>query len=267
MPGATACTGIPYPIDTDPVDVAADMQAMAEALDSVVCGAAFLQLGNIVAHWDMDPSDPPPTGQLRCDGDTFDPLVYPALAAYLGTTTTPDLRGRFLRGADATYINGQMAGYADATVVTHTHGLNGHTHSINHNHGLGTTSSDTHNHSINHNHGSSTSSGAGGHNHSISGFGLDGSGATGSTKTILSDDGAAFNGSRNVSSVGSHTHAVNLPNYAGSSGSDSHNHLVDLPNYSGTSGGNSGLTASTGSTGINRNLPPFAGVTFLIQAI
>jgi hypothetical protein len=38
MPDLTACRSIPYPLESDPIDVAADMQAMAEAIDVDLCG-------------------------------------------------------------------------------------------------------------------------------------------------------------------------------------------------------------------------------------
>jgi hypothetical protein len=34
MPGATPGRGYPYPIDTDPIDVAGDIQRLAEAVDA-----------------------------------------------------------------------------------------------------------------------------------------------------------------------------------------------------------------------------------------
>lgn len=41
-----------------------------------------------------------PTGWLEQDGSTFDPSVYPLLAAHLGGSTLPDMRGEFARGFD-----------------------------------------------------------------------------------------------------------------------------------------------------------------------
>jgi microcystin-dependent protein len=39
-------------------------------------------------------------GWLMCDGSSFSADTYPGLSALLGKTTTPDLRGYFLRGLD-----------------------------------------------------------------------------------------------------------------------------------------------------------------------
>lgn len=41
-------------------------------------------------------------GWLLCDGSPFDGKVFPALASLLGKTTTPDLRGYFVRCLDPT---------------------------------------------------------------------------------------------------------------------------------------------------------------------
>ena len=47
----------------------------------------------------MWPSNTPPAGWLRCDGSTFNGTNYPKLATVLGSTTLPDMRGVFPRGA------------------------------------------------------------------------------------------------------------------------------------------------------------------------
>jgi len=54
--------------------------------------------GGLVGEIKMWPSTTVPPGHLLCDGQTFDPTVYPQLYAVLGRTTLPDLRGQFLRG-------------------------------------------------------------------------------------------------------------------------------------------------------------------------
>jgi len=55
-----------------------------------------------------------PTGWLLCDG----------------SSSTPDLRNRFVVGATSTYAVGATGGSADAIVVSHTHTVtdSGHTH-------------------------------------------------------------------------------------------------------------------------------------------
>lgn len=46
-----------------------------------------------------------PTGYLPCDGSPFSATDYPLLNALLGATTTPDMRGLFVRGYDPTGVN------------------------------------------------------------------------------------------------------------------------------------------------------------------
>ena len=41
-----------------------------------------------------------PSGYLACDGEPFSATQYPKLYARLGASTTPDLRGCFVRGLD-----------------------------------------------------------------------------------------------------------------------------------------------------------------------
>ena len=46
------------------------------------------------------PSTVIPAGWLVCDGSTFSAATYPALAAFLGGTTLPNIKGRFVLGLD-----------------------------------------------------------------------------------------------------------------------------------------------------------------------
>ncbi|ATW34244.1 phage tail protein [Candidatus Williamhamiltonella defendens] len=47
------------------------------------------------------PTDRPPTGWRLCNGDRFDKTQYPLLALAYPSGQLPDLRGEFIRGADA----------------------------------------------------------------------------------------------------------------------------------------------------------------------
>jgi len=67
-----------------------------------------------------------PTGFVLCDGQN----------------NTPDLRNRFVVGAGDVYNPGNTGGSTDATLVSHSHTINNHTHSFS-----ATTGSDTHSHS------------------------------------------------------------------------------------------------------------------------
>ncbi|WP_258575981.1 phage tail protein [Candidatus Pantoea persica] len=46
------------------------------------------------------PAENPPAGWLKCNGDTFDKVACPQLAAVYPSGRTPDLRGEFIRGWD-----------------------------------------------------------------------------------------------------------------------------------------------------------------------
>lgn len=60
-------------------------------------GAGLIPAGAIV----MWPTATAPAGWLICNGATFSGTTYPALAAALGGTTLPDLRGTFPVGKDS----------------------------------------------------------------------------------------------------------------------------------------------------------------------
>lgn len=71
-----------------------------------------------------------PSGWLLCDGSTFDETLYPALFLALGGNVLPDLRNRFLEGADSVVreykeaglpnITGEGARFAGSTAVSPT---------------------------------------------------------------------------------------------------------------------------------------------------
>lgn len=82
----------------------------------------------MVSHY---PSGSVPTNWLLCNGTTFNALHYPKLNTFLGGNTLPNYLGRFILAADGvTYLLGTTGGFADATLVSHTHGVNdpGHVH-------------------------------------------------------------------------------------------------------------------------------------------
>lgn len=56
-----------------------------------------------------------PSGWLLCDGSTFDETLYPALFLALGGNVLPDLRNRFLEGADSVVREYKDAGLPNIT--------------------------------------------------------------------------------------------------------------------------------------------------------
>lgn len=67
------------------------------------------------------------TNWLLCNGTTFSATEYPALYAFLGTTTLPDLADRFIRSWDGSSTSGDKAigGKAGDSLKAHSHTLGG----------------------------------------------------------------------------------------------------------------------------------------------
>ena len=217
---------------------------------------------------------------------------------------------------------GGSGGSIDLTlsVPAHYHGMGtgadlnitsggAHTHSIDHDHASVTSGAGTnHTHSIDHDHASVTSGSSapstdaqGTHTHFTVTDSLDGLTLSSSTyiERSYGGGGGVFaydlkgtntppgiglttaNGSHSHT-VAAHTHAVDLPNFTGTSGGESsHTHAVDLPNFTGTSGSTSHTHASgtiAGSIGlvtggVNGNAamttgsgnPPYLVVNYIIK--
>ncbi|MCJ7725398.1 MAG: tail fiber protein [Acidimicrobiia bacterium] len=275
MPLITPCVSLPFPTDADPVDVAGDIARLALAVDGAICGVigGVVPLGTILPWWDNGGTAP--AGTLRCNGDPFTATTWPQLAAFLGSAITPDLRGRFLRGVDDDGGpfpgRGQTGGFADAQLAAHTHGNDPHTHPITHDHPASIASGGSHIHNINHNH-SASSAGAGQHGHNW------GNGAIFPYRNNASTLGFPVTG--NPGNVfwwqygdatflhdGNHAHSITVNTVSANSGSADHSHSIVTPSFSGSSQNNTPFnTQSAGGVATNRNLPPFANVTFLIQA-
>lgn len=149
-----------------------------------------------------------PTGWLICNGAALSRTVYAALFAVVGvaygagdgstTFNLPNLSAKFPIGASGTYPRGQAGGTNGVTLTTAN--LPAHTHTINHDHGSITTPATE-----------------GTHTHLI-----DLALSTGTSGVNLPTASTVFDrtsGSMFSSVSGSHTHSVNLPNFAGDSGS------------------------------------------------
>ena len=207
-------------------------------------------VGQIVA-WSGSASSLP-TGYFLCDGSAVSRTTYAALFTVVGTThgggngsTTfniPDLRSRFVVGASSSggYSVGNTGGSANATLVSHSHTINNHTHSF-----------------------SATTNDPGGHTHGIP------RGSGGSQASIanyvpsprVENTQSPFN----TTSGGSHTHSVSGttgdPSNTGTNTQGSSATNANLPPYYAlayiiqfsqggeTAKGQKGETGSTGSTG------------------
>lgn len=196
-------------------------------------------------------------------GQTVSRTTYSDLFALIGTTygsgdgsTTfnlPDFRNRFPAGlGSATWSDarGETGGSKDAIAVTHTH-------AIDHDHASASTSSDTHSHSANHNH-TATTGAAGVHSHNVNT--RDNMSAGGSTGDPMISNSTGTASLRETSSQPSHTHTVTVDTKSFSTGTDAHTHTLDLPSFAGTSG-------SGGSSGTDKNLPPYITINFIIKVL
>lgn len=133
MPDMTTTYKFPYPRLDESVDPSRDIRALAEAIEAIMTGpmpvGAIAAINGTVA----------PAGWAMCDGA---PHGSPALQAVLGSPNTPDMRGRFLRGAGGavglnTTGGAETITLGDANMPPHSHtasfpgagAVGGHTHS------------------------------------------------------------------------------------------------------------------------------------------
>ena len=84
---------------------------------------ASLPDGTIVAYGGTSA----PSGWQLCNGGS---ASTSALQTVLGQSTVPDLRDRFIIGAGNSYSRHNTGGSKDATLVSHSHTINNHTHSF-----------------------------------------------------------------------------------------------------------------------------------------
>lgn len=147
MPGSTS-RGYPYPLDGDPVDVAGDIQRLAEALD--VSSPNPSPVGIIMAYAGQTA---PSADWLLCNGALIPAdSSYDALRALVGTTT-PDLRNRFILGS-GTRANGTTGGVEQVTLnqnqmPNHSHGASAGNETADHSHQGNTGWSGQHAHTNN----------------------------------------------------------------------------------------------------------------------
>lgn len=254
-----------------------------------------------------------PSGYLLCDGSAINRVANTDLFNAIGTThgsgdgsttfNVPDLRNRFVVGEGTSFALAATGGSADATLVSHSHTVDSHSHSDgtlsvdSHSHSDGTLSVDSHSH----NDGSLS---VGGHSHNFNGN------ISGNTNTdthyhiFPGDDQLTFaNGLANWSNrsagpysydansstsgggqmwtTSDHSHSHNVSgncsgNTGNSSASISGNTGSESPGISGNTGSSSpGVSGSTGaespgtdsqgSSATNANLPPYYSLCYIIK--
>ncbi|AYB49865.1 phage tail protein [Candidatus Williamhamiltonella defendens] len=90
---------IPYHRKINGKSLTQDVQLTATDVNAVTPQILRLEVPvGVPLPW---PTDRPPTGWLLCNGDRFDKTRYPLLASAYPSGQLPDLRGEFIRGADA----------------------------------------------------------------------------------------------------------------------------------------------------------------------
>lgn len=148
-----------------------------------------------------------PTGWLLCNGDAID-AGYTELIALVGANT-PDMKGRFPLGDNASLT---LLATGGSTTIGTTN-LPSHTHSIDHDHAsFNTASGGTHSHTISDpGHVHAMQMDTQGYNAGAFSYGAFDSETTTNTNT-------ATTGITVVSGEGSHTHAIDVPAFTGTSG-------------------------------------------------
>lgn len=223
-----------------------------------------------------------PPGYLLCNGAAVSRTTYAKLFSKIGTTwgtgdgsTTfniPDMRQRFPLGKAASGTGNTLG--AVGGEIDHDHSTPAHYHGMGTGADLNITSSGSHLHTIDHNHASQNTDSQGAHTHftvtdSLDNLTLNSSryversrgGSTDFDYDLKGTNTAAAIGL--TSSNGAHTHALDLPNFTGNSGSASHTHASgDFAGRVGlVTGGVNGNAAMTSGT----ENPPFAVVNYIIK--
>lgn len=138
----TTTYNLPYPLPSDPADVASDVEALARATEDAIAAVEaapvhIVPTGTIVSFI----SATPPSGWLLCNGGEASASAYPALATLIGTTfdaafgapstgmfRLPNLSSRVPLGVDTGYALGSIGG-ASTVALSATH-IPSHRHTI-----------------------------------------------------------------------------------------------------------------------------------------
>ena len=113
----------------------ADNSTKGQKGDDGASGSTGIPVGTIIMYGGTTA----PTGWQLCDGATPQTTALQTLLGGAGQTV-PDLRDKFIVGAGVAYNLKATGGSANATLVSHSHTINNHTHSF--------SGSNTHNHSF-----------------------------------------------------------------------------------------------------------------------
>ena len=194
-----------------------------------------------------------PSGWVLCDGNN----------------STPDLRNRFVigSGSGSSYPINQTGGSADATLVSHSHTINNHTHSF--------SGSDSHSHTINnHTH---SFSGSNSHRHGYA-FGTAqgtpiGNNYNGSGITNVTDRGGITEQQQSGSPQYPNHHGYTADtgqttiSISGTTGNPSNTGTnSQTVSISGNTGNPSNTgTNSQGSSATNKNLPPYYALCYIMK--
>lgn len=235
----------------------------------------IVEAGRIVASV----SDTAPAGTLLCNGASLERAVYPELFEAIGTKfgaadsehfNIPNLGGRCLIGADATYALGSIGGEASHTLSAgelppHRHGFSASTSSVSHTHSAtatigsagghthpvsGTTSASSHSHTAN-----VTQNNAGGHTHTTKSINVGTSGQHRHLNGIVDDSVDLFNYGAVALSIASHravaadSDAMPHPHTGYTSEEGSHTHQVSVTlNSAGDHGHSVGVSIPSGGS-------------------
>ena len=187
---------------------------------------AQLPVGTIVAYG----GNTAPTGWQICNGGT---ASSSALQTLLGQNNVPDLRDRFIIGAGSNYARHNTGGSKDATLVSHTHNINNHTHSF------------------------STTSDPGNHRHT-GGTKIIWDAANGVYGTNSTGQNATYPVSRFDANAGEGEGVADYDlHYTSNAGSHTHSGTTGNPSNRGTN--------DPGSSGTNANLPPYYALIYIIK--
>jgi microcystin-dependent protein len=253
MPKMTAKYKFPYPYEDDSVDPSRDIRALAEAIEAALVSP--IPIGAIVT---LKAGAAVPPGWALCDGS---PHNSPDLQALLGSPNTPDLRGRFLRGAGGAVAVNSTGGAETVTLTDANMPPHSHTGAFP---GAGAVGSHTHSPTFP----AQGTSNEGGHVHSPAGpgdvflsitppantLGHSGGKPGGSNVSGGTVDSGKQSGQNRTNSVGAHGHTGNA-NVGFSPAGGQHAHAAPT------------IGAASGANPTYQNMPAFNAQNFIIRTV